>query len=357
MRVALSFNKKILKRHPDLPFELSAVERIGEDLWLGSDEGTSLERLSPTGAHAFGEHSSFPLADFLVLPAGSDQEIDIEGLAYDPPYLWITGSHSLARKKPKGKNLAKDIDRLSSMTRATNRFLLARVPVRIDAKTKRSELVAEEVDASDPRRHVQASQLFGTARTNLLTDVVEDDAHLGRFLSIPGKENGFDIEGLALVGRSVFLGLRGPVLGGWAIILEVRPTELSPDYLTLAPLNRKGALYRKHFLDLSGLGIRDLCTDGDDLLILAGPTLDVSGPRRLLRWRKVSNMKGEQIVTADDLESAAELNAPQGVDVVDQAEGVCLFPKHQLLIVYDTPGEHRIAGDHQVEADLLTMPH
>ncbi|MNG03413.1 hypothetical protein D3C84_864920 [compost metagenome] len=35
--------------------------------------------------------------------------------------------------------------------------------------------------------------------------------------------------------------------------------------------------YRKHFFALNGLGFRDLCTSGDDLLILAGPTMDLDG--------------------------------------------------------------------------------
>lgn len=42
--------------------------------------------------------------------------------------------------------------------------------------------------------------------------------------------------------------------------------------------------YRKHVLDLDGLGVRDLCPSGDDLLVLAGPTMDLDGPVRIYRW-------------------------------------------------------------------------
>ncbi len=35
---------------------------------------------------------------------------------------------------------------------------------------------------------------------------------------------------------------------------------------------------------LLGLGIRDLCRHDDDLLILAGPTMDLDDPVHVLRW-------------------------------------------------------------------------
>lgn len=40
------------------------------------------------------------------------------------------------------------------------------------------------------------------------------DPHFAPYLAIPGKGNGFDIEGLAVDGQRLFLGLRGPVLLG-----------------------------------------------------------------------------------------------------------------------------------------------
>ena len=60
-----------------------------------------------------------------------------------------------------------------------------------------------------------------TTKGNDLTEALRGDEHLGSFLAIPGKDNGFDIEGLAVAGERLFIGLRGPVLRGWAVILEV----------------------------------------------------------------------------------------------------------------------------------------
>ena len=53
--------------------------------------------------------------------------------------------------------------------------------------------------AQDGRR---ALRLKGDAQTNLLTRALADDPHFGPYMAIPGKDNGFDVEGLA-VGRPV----------------------------------------------------------------------------------------------------------------------------------------------------------
>ena len=72
-------------------------------------------------------------------------------------------------------------------------------------------------------------------------------------MAIPGKDNGFDVEGLAAVDGRLLLGLRGPVLRGWSCLLEVRVAEHKGE-LRLQPLDDSGLLYRKHFLPLAGLG-------------------------------------------------------------------------------------------------------
>jgi hypothetical protein len=89
-----------------------------------------------------------------------------------------------------------------------------------NAQTGEVELLASSGDR-------RSAQLPGGVDTNALTDAIkcagqgEGDPHLAPFMDIPGKDNGFDIEGLAIAGERVFIGLRGPVLRGWATILEV----------------------------------------------------------------------------------------------------------------------------------------
>jgi hypothetical protein len=97
---------------------LSVVVPIGTTLWVANDETISLERLSLTSVGDAGmldrgqEHTSFPLAAYLDLPippsADPEEtvEADLEGLAYADGMLWLVGSHSLKRKKPKPKDSA-----------------------------------------------------------------------------------------------------------------------------------------------------------------------------------------------------------------------------------------------------------
>jgi hypothetical protein len=356
--VSLTFAKTVVKRHPDLPRNLSAVEQTGDDLWLGSDEGTTVERLTRDAAFAFGHHASIDLAPLLVLPAAGE-ELDIEGLAFDGAYLWLTGSHSLKRQRPEGGTSARAIEQLGHMVRETNRYIVARIPCIRDRVTGRYELHKLAPDPRDTSVTLTAEQLFGTARTNLLMDAIDDDHHLARFLTIPGKENGFDIEGLAVAGRSVFLGLRGPVLRGWAVILQVQPCELSPSYLSLDPIGPGRSLYRKHFLDLGGLGVRDVRRDGDDLLVLAGPTMDLDGHVLLYRWPNGARVRKETVVERDDLEVVLDfpLDGRHRPDH-DHPEGLlrlsCDDPAGRgFLVVYDAPDPERVRDKRTVDADLF----
>jgi hypothetical protein len=356
--ISLAFSKAIVKRHPDLPRNLSAVEQTGDDLWLGSDEGTTVERLTRDAEFAFGHHESIDLAPLLVLPA-VDEELDIEGLAFDGAYLWLTGSHSLKRERPEGGTSAKAIAQLGRMVRDTNRYVVARIPCIRNRASGRYELHKVAPDPRDSAVTLTAAQLFGTARTNLLMDAIDDDHHLARFLSIPGKENGFDIEGLAVAGPSLFLGLRGPVLRGWAVILQVQPCELSPTYLSLDPIGPGRSLYRKHFLDLGGLGVRDVRRDGDDLLVLAGPTMDLDGRVLLYRWPKGARARKETVVERDDLEIVLDfpLDGRRRPDH-DHPEGLLRLASKGpgaggFLVVYDAPDPDRLPNKRTVISDLF----
>ncbi|WP_268240338.1 DUF3616 domain-containing protein [Saccharopolyspora thermophila] len=46
------------------------------------------------GAVAAGTHVSFPLADVVPLPGEADEEVDVEGISPNGPYLCVAGSHS-----------------------------------------------------------------------------------------------------------------------------------------------------------------------------------------------------------------------------------------------------------------------
>lgn len=355
-RVLLRFDDPDLDHSADL----SAVTLTPDgSLWLGSDESMTVERLSLLEPHVYGHHRSFQIDEYVEL-FNTDEEIDIEGLTYADHYLWITGSHSAKRKKADGRDPEKDIERLTTIKTELNRYVLARIPC------VRGELHRSCSHPDDPDTILTAACLQKTKKRNILMKALKDDEHLGPFLDfpLPGKENGFDIEGFAIHARGqkkpsrIFLGLRGPVLRGWAIMLELELEEEEPGVLTLTKVGEQGQLYKKHFLDLNGMGIRELCLRGDDLLILAGPTMALEGTMRIFRLKNMLD------VDTSSLHSQVD----GGIDILfdlpfrfgtDHAEGMSLFPcfgQDALMIVHDTPDPIRRPDDESVFADVFSLP-
>ncbi len=335
---------------------LSAIALTDHHLWLGSDEGRTLERLTPQADGSYGDAQSIDLGSLFpeLLP---DKEIDIEGLAHDNGYLWVVGSHSLKRKKPKGggANLVVDREvdlvRLATIVAEPNRHFLARIPLHD------GQLVAEQDDKT-------AAWLRPKDGISPLWKTLSSDRHLGPILraGIPGKDNGFDIEGLVVLPGGdpshsrLLLGLRGPVLRGWSMLIELdlalKPTEDGePDRLKL-----KG--YRKYFLDLDGLGIRDLAIDSTgSLLILAGPTLVLDGATRLFRapiptapepWDETWS---DRWIDRADIDILGDL--PIG-NRCDRPEGLLIEPSGTLLIIHDAPSPDRLQGT-TVLADRIAI--
>ena len=351
---------------PDLRSDLSAVVLVGNHLWIASDEQKQLERLTRNATGGFSSHRSFPLATLIDLPAEGndklDQEIDIEGLAFHDGYLWLVGSHSIKRKKAesrKGKDETEGRKRLIELDEKGNRYLLARIPL-------------EDPFGPDPTpvrstagNSRSAAQLGGGISGNDLTEAIRSandgknggDQHLARFLSLPGKENGLDIEGLAVDGRRIFIGLRGPVLRGWSIVLEIEVEEKHDHRLELRSIDHDIELYRKHFLQLDGLGIRDLCVAGDDLLVLAGPSMDHDGPVAIYRWIGGAHPERERTLWRESFGDPVMV-AHRAKS--DRAEGICLIPSepgaHRVMIAYDSPHGDRLVDPAGVMADIFEVP-
>jgi hypothetical protein len=312
---------------------LSAVRTDALGLWLAGDETATVEHLAFRGGR-YDDQRTFFLADFVDLPAGREEEADIEGLGRADGWLWAIGSHSLKRRRIKrGHPPHKARRRLAAVVREENRFVLVRLPL----------VGATPVREDGSRR---AEILSGPGRN--LADLLAGDPHLGPFVSIPSKDNGLDVEGVAVLGGRLFVGLRGPVLRGWATVLEIRPESDPgrPGFLRLADID--GGPYRTHFLDLGGLGVRDMCPYRDGLLILAGPTMSLDGPVRLLRWdpRDEPSVLHEPVLVGD---------LPYG-DGCDHPEGITVLDGDRLLVVHDSPSAQRLTPQGGVLADIVRMP-
>lgn len=340
----------------------------GRTAFLGGDETIeatpTIERLVRDERGDYGGHESFSVSDFFDLPdekakSGQVEEIDIEGLAVAGGYLWLSGSHSSVRKKPKGRSTEDDVARLARLELGANRLVIGCVP--LEARDAASGLV--QVDGDRRAARLQKD----------LRELLREDPHLGPFLTpigtgrnapvLPGKDNGFDLEGLAVrpLGDGTFvmlLGLRGPVLRGWAMVLELS-VRIDEDRLKLEKMS-SGRRYRKHFLDLNGLGVRDLTPDGDDLLILAGPTMVLDGPVSVFRFRPRAlegAAPGDTLTGQGSGALEHVLDVPYGVGC-DHAEGLTKVPGvdgTELMIVYDKPGPARLVGEHSVRSDVFRL--
>ena len=368
--VFLKFNEALNKLgKKKLTEGLSAVVRTKRELWVANDESTSIERLTlldDTGdTYVYGAHEQFEISRYIQLPLpskdekGKIEEIDIEGLDFEDGYLWLVGSHSRKRKKPdEADQPGEKFKQLSTVGSKGNRYLLARIPL-LENEGGYIPVI------KTPCNSKTAARLPGTDEGNELTNILAEDLHLKGFLQVPSKDNGLDIEGLA-VGQNgrIFIGLRGPVLRGYAVILELcLETNIdNPFELKMMPINFNGTdhgTYRKYILDLRGLGVRELSIDGPDMLILAGPTMFLDGPVTIFRWKNNGKDEKECFVSRDKLEEVMQIPYGNGVD---HAEGMTRFTKDDgkatsLLLVYDAASLDLQKDRHTLKAAIFELGH
>jgi hypothetical protein len=349
-----SGDKKGKDRSAKVGIGLSGVEQVDDTLFVVSDETGAIEVLRRQASGVFAGHSrqrlsalGFTIEGKAQDMAGNEVEADLEGLCHDEQdgegWLWVIGSHAAKRGKLEGSNAAEIFAILSGKKTPPERLVFGRVPLvpgtegpvptTRDGK-RRAAFLPVKADSSD------------------LYHALKKDPVVGPFCGVPAKENGLDIEGLAVRGEVAFLGLRGPVVRDQAVIVGLR-LALDPGggFKLRLPL-------RRHLLDLDGLGVRDLTPDGDHLLVLAGPTMALDGPTYLYRWWDAFATTDEGLVAPGRLERLFEV--PHG-HRADHAEGICLFERparpRRLLVVYDSPPTSRIfEDDAYYEADLFALP-
>ncbi|HEY0626163.1 MAG TPA: DUF3616 domain-containing protein [Allosphingosinicella sp.] len=324
---------------------LSAATRIGNTLFVAGDECAAIERLTGEGDR-WANHRQLPLGDYLDL-ADAEEEADLEGLAADDNWLWLVGSHARTRAKPeKEQDECIDLHKLADLKDTRPRCLLARLPL---VETEDGWLPVRK----DGKR--RAGLLKQSKDGGALAKALSADPLLKPFTRVPAKEGGLDIEGIAVCGERVALGMRGPVIATHALLLELKVKAKASGKLELdgAPVKR--------LLAMEGLGIRDLKKCGDDLLILAGPTTGLSGPVALYRWRDWANdpPQDDRKVRLHRPERLLDLPFGRGED---HPEGLALWGEDgvtadQILVVCDSPGHGRFdARKKTLRADIFDLP-
>lgn len=332
-----------------LVHDLSAVAAIGRTLFCASDETATVERLI-LGDGGYGSHRNVAIGDYFELPDGPDGEMDIEGMAIADGCLWVTGSQGLKRKKLKSN--AEGFHALDTIKWDPNRSFLGRLPL-VDRGDGVFDIAPPDGVPAHPSLRPACLAMDKRGRTALRKALARDPV-LKPYMGVPCKENGFDVEGMAVLGSHVFLGLRGPVIGGRAVIVETRMKMTKSAVLKPEKLE-DGARYRLHAIDLGGLGIRDLSIEGERLLVLAGPTLDHDGQQALYGLDLLPGMDDPDEIWEPEL--LLELPNTPGYD---KAEGMALVEVDgaaRLLVVYDSPAPQRSGdGGHRITADLFDWP-
>lgn len=212
-----------------------------------------------------------------------------------------------------------------------NRQLLAKVPL-----VQRADGAWPVARDGDRRaRHVA----FG--KDGRLRRYIAKDGLLKDFVALPSKDNGLDVEGLAARGDRVWLGLRGPVLRGHAVVLEMQMDDRGKH--GMKPRRIDGRLrFRKHLLPLGGDGIRDMAVSGDDLILLAGTPLANDGRSAILRWRGGTRQVRSGVRPASDIVTARALPYR---GTTDNPEGLCDLGDGRWLVLHDSPDCHRLGDD------------
>jgi hypothetical protein len=231
---------------------------------------------------------------------GDFEEFDGEGVAYSAPYFYVVGSHGCGRNNKEFK---------------ASSFVLARI--RVDERGRPVDeqgdvLSDDEADDAVETTYRLSDHLRRAAR-------VKD--YFGRDLD--DKTKGLNIEGIAVIGPDLYVGLRAPSLDRKAFIIKVSSADL---------FRRGDKSFDANVIPLAlgeDVGIRDLAALPDGrLLVLSGPTQE---QKKITHGLHVAEPKpGGKLIelgTLGDVDGKAE-----SVTVLD-ANGDVL----RLLVMFDGP--------------------
>ena len=298
---------------------LSGIAAMGEFLWTVSDEGRTLECLRQSGG-GYELANQFKLDEvFAGIPGlAKSDELDLESIDIADGVLWLSGSHCRVRAKPLNDDVeGAPVEPNSRIKDRPSRTLFGRIALEQDGGGLGA---AKALPFEAP----------GSLRAHLA-----QNAFLEPFLKLPSKENGLDIEGLAMLEGAAFLGLRGPLIDSHAAAVELAldgAFQISESHM--------------HFIDLEGLGIRDIARDGDGLILIAGPVTGASGPFRLCNWKP---QRSKAVQTAQTL-----FEWPAGPE---KPEGLCMTERggrRGAIILYDSPDKSRVE-ELRYSADWLPL--
>jgi hypothetical protein len=273
--------------------DISALGIVGDYLVVGSDEADRCQVLKSTRRG----YALLPGSDVVLNDRG--EEVDIEAIACDGGRVYVIGSHAYVRPAlDKEKSYRKNRERIEEIRSCPSRDLLARFTLDENGK---------------------ASSIEKTS----LRSVIEANPILRPFARIPAKENGVNIEGLAVKEGRLHIGFRGPVLHGNYVPVLACDFE----HVDLA---------RLLWVNLGGLGVRDLAATKEGFLILAGPMGDGPGSYKVFSWNGYDCLPGvgrpEKAGEIKELCQVPHENGahPEGIAITQENQS-----SYEFLIAFD----------------------
>lgn len=289
--------------------DVSAIGRVGAFIVIGADEAVGPdENLNIIQVLSRQSDDQYLLShDIVVMDAKDeeDKELDIEGIAVEGNAIYVMGSHSSKRNRVRKKK--------NSYEQNRETFLVSNIADEVNRNWLYRLTVDEQVQTTAKNMRIS------------LNDIISNHNVLKIFSQLPGKENGIDIEGIAVVDEWIYAGFRGPVLrGNYVPVLKFK----FDDHVNTASLL---------FVNLGGGGIRDMASFNKGILIISGPVGDGSGSYRVDYWNGKDMIPGkDRKKTKDNLSELGKIDAPgkgkaEGILVLDPDDDC----SSRFMIVYD----------------------
>lgn len=306
------------KIHHDEDLSAIAYFKIDGTFYVavGSDESQKrVQLLKQTAAEVYEVDKDLEIE--LPTDAKAD-ELDIESIAFDSKKdcLYIIGSHSQKRKTVK----------IEEKTATENRKRLT--DRKISPETDRNRIFQVMLKS-------KSGKVKDITQLDNLKDLFAKNNYLKRFVDIPSKENGIDIEGLAFYDDCLFLGFRGPILRGNYVPVMV----ISSDAFDFSKVKD----YEIRFVQLNGSAIRDMTAVKGGFLLIGGPMGDAPGPYNLYFWDGTDMVYGTDrpVPTPPAVIHLEEIVPPMGNDgLYGKAEGITVLEEtatgYKALIIYDS---------------------
>lgn len=286
--------------------DVSAIAKIDSFFVIGSDESVGDKDKNYIQLLKKGAGENYEVHSNILLFEGSEtegKEMDIEGLATEGDKVFVVGSHSSKRKVIKeNKKYKKNREKFHKD--------------KVEDERNRDWLYQLTIDS-------QGEEV--TREKITLRKIIESDSVLKTFRNIPSKENGIDIEGLAAKNEWLYIGFRGPVFrGNYVPVMKLKFDDPEGTYKLL-------------YVELNGLGIRDMTSVSDGFLIVAGPVGDGPASYQLYHWDGKDVIPGKDLAVKDigKISLLSEIIPPEG----GKAEGVVVVQEeealYKLIIAYD----------------------